>query len=70
MANRRQVIGNEQWPRSCPYLNPMKISPMRSDARSFLKVKPKPKTVSELKVALEKLSDIFPDVQLKSCPEF
>jgi len=53
------MIEKEQWPiTSSPGLE---ISCLKSDARSFLKSQ---KTVAGLKVALEKICDNFPEVQL------
>lgn len=54
----------EQWPSDSPNLFPLKISSLGSDAWSFRKLNLKPKTLSELKVALEKVWDSSLQVQL------
>jgi len=60
-ANCLEIIQKEQWPHNCPNLtHPLQISCLGSDARSFFwKLQPEPKTVCELKVALEKTWEIF-----------
>ena len=64
--NCRQMLEKEQWPsNNSPNLNGMEIWCLRSDARSyFWDLHPRPRTVSELKIALEKILDIFPQVRL------
>ena len=59
------MLEKEQWPpNNSPSLNGMEISCLESDARSYFKnFHSKPRTVSELKIALEKIWDSFPQVQ-------
>jgi len=57
--NWPQMLENEQWPlNNSPNLNGMEIACPASDTRRYFE------TVSELKIALEKICDIFPQVQL------
>jgi len=67
------MLEKQQWPpNNSPNLNGMEISCLGGGGQCtklFWNLHPKPKTVYELKVALEKICDNFPQVQWKKRSE-
>lgn len=65
MQNCPEFINKNEWPPNSPDLNPLDYSVWGAMLQRFEKIKPKPKNVAELKVALQNIWEELPQQSIK-----
>ena len=64
-ANCPEMLEKDQWPPNSPDLNPLDYHVWGAMLEKYHKLQPKPKTIAELKDALQSISDDMPQEPIK-----
>ena len=63
-VNCTDFIAKDEWPPNSPDLNPLDYHVWGAMLQAFHKLHPKPKTIAELKTALQQIWDDFPQTTI------